>query len=213
MNIDGDELEYIEGLGLPEKELFKKHYTMVSDVLRQYLEKAYYIPTLDRTTGEIVHIQPQPEPGDPPERFNWDAPILVSPHSPTRLYYASQRVWRSDDRGDSCREVSGDLTAARIEVQQDPVNQVVEVRGVVQASEEANQLGPGVQLWFLNKYQVEVDPTKPARSPDTPPPSATTAESLIRSRVPSAERKAVARPWASSSYNCRILHLGTRGDH
>ncbi len=65
---------------------------------------------VDRTTGEIVHIQPQPEPGDPPERFNWDAPILVSPHQPTRIYYASQRVWRSDDRGDSWRAVSGDLT-------------------------------------------------------------------------------------------------------
>ena len=49
---------------------------------------------VDRTTGEIVYIQPQPEPGEPPERFNWDAPILVSPHAPTRLYYASQRVWR-----------------------------------------------------------------------------------------------------------------------
>jgi photosystem II stability/assembly factor-like uncharacterized protein len=64
----------------------------------------------DRTTGGIVYIQPQPEPGDPPERFNWDAPILISPHSPTRLYYASQRVWRSDDRGDSWAPVSPDLT-------------------------------------------------------------------------------------------------------
>ena len=64
----------------------------------------------DRTTGGIVYIQPQPEPGDPPERFNWDAPILVSPHSPTRLYYASQRVWRSDDRGDSWTPISTDLT-------------------------------------------------------------------------------------------------------
>ncbi len=64
----------------------------------------------DRTTGETVFIQPQPEPGDPPERFNWDAPILVSPHSPTRLYFASQRVWRSDDRGDSWRPTSSDLT-------------------------------------------------------------------------------------------------------
>ncbi len=64
----------------------------------------------DRTNGEIVGIQPQPEPGDPPERWNWDAPILVSPHSPTRLYYASQRVWRSDDRGDSWRPISPDLT-------------------------------------------------------------------------------------------------------
>ncbi len=65
---------------------------------------------VDRTTGERVYIQPQPEPGDPVERFNWDAPILVSPHSPKRIYYASQRVWRSDDRGDGWRAVSGDLT-------------------------------------------------------------------------------------------------------
>lgn len=64
----------------------------------------------DRTTGEIVYIRPQPEPGEAPDRFNWDSPILVSPHSPKRLYYASQRVFRSDDRGDSWRPVSGDLT-------------------------------------------------------------------------------------------------------
>ena len=35
------------------------------------------------------------------ERYNWDAPILVSPHDPKRLYFASQRVWKSNDRGDS----------------------------------------------------------------------------------------------------------------
>ena len=65
---------------------------------------------IDRTTGEKVYIQPQPAPGEPEERFNWDAPILVSPHSPTRIYHASQRVWRSDDRGDTWTAVSGDLT-------------------------------------------------------------------------------------------------------
>ncbi len=64
----------------------------------------------DRTVGEIVYIKPQGEPGDPPERFNWDAPILVSPHSPTRLYVASQRVWRSENRGDTWQAVSVDLT-------------------------------------------------------------------------------------------------------
>jgi len=37
----------------------------------------------DRTTGENIYIQPQPEPGDPAERWNWDSPILVSPHSAT----------------------------------------------------------------------------------------------------------------------------------
>ncbi|MEO1046104.1 MAG: glycosyl hydrolase [Pseudomonadota bacterium] len=65
---------------------------------------------VDRITGEVVHIQPQPAPGDPIERWNWDSPILVSQHQPTRLYFASQRVWRSDDRGDSWTAISGDLT-------------------------------------------------------------------------------------------------------
>jgi photosystem II stability/assembly factor-like uncharacterized protein len=64
----------------------------------------------DRKTGETVYIQPQPGKGEEYERFNWDAPILISPHDPARLYYASQRVWRSDDRGDSWRPISGDLT-------------------------------------------------------------------------------------------------------
>ncbi|MGH1363721.1 MAG: VPS10 domain-containing protein [Calditrichia bacterium] len=65
---------------------------------------------VDRTTGEFVYIQPQAEEGASAERFNWDAPILVSPHSPTTIYFASQRVWRSDNRGDTWTALSGDLT-------------------------------------------------------------------------------------------------------
>ena len=68
------------------------------------------ISRVDITTGEIVDIQPQPEVGEPFERFNWDAPILVSPHDPKRIYFGSQRVWRSDNRGDSWQAISGDLT-------------------------------------------------------------------------------------------------------
>lgn len=65
---------------------------------------------VDRTNGEMVYIQPQAGQGEAPERFNWDAPILVSPHKNTRLYFGSQRLWRSEDRGDSWTAVSGDLT-------------------------------------------------------------------------------------------------------
>ncbi|MGK2927359.1 MAG: hypothetical protein ACSLE2_17220, partial [Lysobacterales bacterium] len=72
----------------------------------------------DRSSGEQIYIQPQPEAGEPAERFNWDAPILISPHDPARLYFASQRVWRSDDRGDSWTPVSGDLSHARDRLQQ-----------------------------------------------------------------------------------------------
>ncbi len=64
----------------------------------------------DRRSHEILDIQPIPAPGDPPERWNWDAPLLISPHSKTRLYFGSQRLWRSEDRGDSWTAVSGDLT-------------------------------------------------------------------------------------------------------
>ena len=43
-------------------------------------------------------------------RWNWDAPTIISPHSPRRLYFAGHRVYRSDNRGDSWTVVSGDLT-------------------------------------------------------------------------------------------------------
>ncbi|HMB54364.1 MAG TPA: glycosyl hydrolase, partial [Thermoanaerobaculia bacterium] len=64
----------------------------------------------DKKSGEIVDIQPQPEPGDPPPRWNWSSALILSPHSPTRLYYGSQRLWKSDDRGDTWQPISDDLT-------------------------------------------------------------------------------------------------------
>ncbi len=64
----------------------------------------------DVKTRENVYIKPQPRAGEPAERYNWDAPINVSAHDPKRIYFASQRVWRSDNRGDSWTPISGDLT-------------------------------------------------------------------------------------------------------
>ncbi|RPG64479.1 MAG: glycosyl hydrolase [Flammeovirgaceae bacterium TMED290] len=65
---------------------------------------------VDLKTGEAVLIQPQPREGEKHERWNWDSPILVSPHKPSRLYFASQRLWKSENRGDSWEPVSDDLT-------------------------------------------------------------------------------------------------------
>ncbi len=65
---------------------------------------------IDQTTKETVFIQPQAREGDPAERFNWDAPILVSQHKPSRIYVASQRVWKSENRGDDWAPISSDLT-------------------------------------------------------------------------------------------------------
>lgn len=68
------------------------------------------IVRVDRTTGEMIYIKPVNAPDEDYERYNWDAPILVSPHSPTRIYFGSQRLWRSDNRGDSWTALSPDLT-------------------------------------------------------------------------------------------------------
>ena len=64
----------------------------------------------DRASGEAVFIQPQPEPGENGLRWNWDSPLIISPHSPSRLYFAANRVYRSDDRGDSWVPISADLS-------------------------------------------------------------------------------------------------------
>ena len=64
----------------------------------------------DRKTGERLGIVPEPAAGAPPLRWNWDSPILISPHSHTRLYFGANILYRSDDRGDTWRAISGDLT-------------------------------------------------------------------------------------------------------
>jgi photosystem II stability/assembly factor-like uncharacterized protein len=65
---------------------------------------------VDRRSGEGTGIQPQAAPGDEPLRWNWDSPLIISPHAPTRLYFAAQRVFRSDDRGQSWKPISADLS-------------------------------------------------------------------------------------------------------
>ena len=64
----------------------------------------------DRRSGENVDIKPREAPGDEPNVWNWDSPLIISPHSHTRLYYGARKLFRSDDRGDSWRAVSDDLT-------------------------------------------------------------------------------------------------------
>ncbi len=64
----------------------------------------------DKRSGEAVDIKPREAPGAPPVKWNWDSPLIVSPHSSTRLYFAANVLFRSDDRGDSWTQVSPDLT-------------------------------------------------------------------------------------------------------
>ncbi|MBI3716746.1 MAG: glycosyl hydrolase [Betaproteobacteria bacterium] len=76
-----------------------------------YSESQYgVLVRFDRKTGEQVSIQPQEKPGEAPSHWNWDAPLMISPHANKRVYFASQRLYRSDDRGDNWTAISPDLT-------------------------------------------------------------------------------------------------------
>jgi photosystem II stability/assembly factor-like uncharacterized protein len=59
-------------------------------------------------TGESRSVRPRAEGGEA-LRFDWNTPILISPHNPRRLYIGGNRLFISDDRGASWRR-TGDLT-------------------------------------------------------------------------------------------------------
>src|SRR5262249_21778821 len=76
-----------------------------------YAEAQYgVLVRYNRRTGARMGIQPQARADAPPLRWNWDSPLVISPHSPTRLYFAANKVFRSEDRGDTWKAISGDLT-------------------------------------------------------------------------------------------------------
>ncbi|MFN3648252.1 MAG: VPS10 domain-containing protein [Armatimonadota bacterium] len=64
---------------------------------------------LDQRTGQARIIRPEP-PDDEKYRFNWNSPILLSPHDSKTVYYGGNRVFGSRDRGETWTLVSPDLT-------------------------------------------------------------------------------------------------------
>ncbi|MBT8074477.1 MAG: glycosyl hydrolase, partial [Xanthomonadales bacterium] len=66
----------------------------------------------DRITGERLQITPMPGADENNYNWNWNAPLIISPHDNKRLYYGAERLFRSDDRGASWVPVSGDLSRA-----------------------------------------------------------------------------------------------------
>jgi photosystem II stability/assembly factor-like uncharacterized protein len=76
-----------------------------------YSESQYgVLVRYDKPTGQELLLQPQEGKGEAPLRWNWDSPVIISPYSHTRLYFAANRLFRSDDRGDTWKAISGDLT-------------------------------------------------------------------------------------------------------
>ena len=64
----------------------------------------------DRRTHERVFLTPQPPAGEPAYKWNWNTPLLISPHNPDRIYYAAEYLFASNDRGNNWERISPDLT-------------------------------------------------------------------------------------------------------
>ena len=80
-----------------------------------YTESQFgHMSRLNTRTRERAAIRPAQALKEPPYRFNWLTPILLSPHSPDVVYAGAQQVLRSLDRGDSWTAVSPDLSSARL---------------------------------------------------------------------------------------------------
>jgi photosystem II stability/assembly factor-like uncharacterized protein len=65
----------------------------------------------DKKSGELINIKPQPRKGEETYKWNWNTPFILSPHSGTRLYMGANKIFRSDDRGQSWKVISDDITA------------------------------------------------------------------------------------------------------
>ncbi len=61
-------------------------------------------------TKERLQIHPKHKLGDSPYRYNWQTPILLSPHNQDILYMGANKLLRSMDKGKNFKEISGDLT-------------------------------------------------------------------------------------------------------
>ena len=65
----------------------------------------------DRKSETAIDIRPEPRKGEDTYKWNWNTPLIISPHSHTRLYCTANKVFRSDDRGNTWQVISDDLTA------------------------------------------------------------------------------------------------------
>jgi len=69
-----------------------------------------YLVRFDKKTGEKTNIKPVEMEGEPALRWNWDAPLVLSSYKPERLYFGANKVYRSDDRGNTWKLISPDLS-------------------------------------------------------------------------------------------------------
>ena len=77
-----------------------------------YTESQYgNVVRFDKKSGERLDIRPTERKDELTYKWNWNAPLFLSPHKGSRVYMAANKVFRSEDRGDTWEVISDDLTA------------------------------------------------------------------------------------------------------
>ena len=64
----------------------------------------------DKASGERIDIKPRARKNENAYTWNWDAPLQVSSHVPKRVYFAANKLFRSDDRGNTWEVISDELS-------------------------------------------------------------------------------------------------------
>jgi photosystem II stability/assembly factor-like uncharacterized protein len=77
------------------------------------------ISRFDVETGDSQDIKPVAPLDEPPYRFNWNAPILLSPHNNRVVYFGSNYLFKSTDRGSAWERLGPDLSTNDPEKQKD----------------------------------------------------------------------------------------------
>lgn len=108
-NLHWQEVGFGDGFDtLPDPEISRQGYAM---------SQGGYLMRWNLDTGEQRLIRPDPQPTDTDLRFNWNAGLAQDPFAAATIYYGSQFVHKSTDRGNSWSVISPDLSSNNPAVQ------------------------------------------------------------------------------------------------
>jgi photosystem II stability/assembly factor-like uncharacterized protein len=91
LNQDWVEIGFSDGTGKAvDKDNWRKVYSSSSNG---------NLSLVDPVTGDLLDIRPRPPAGEPPYRFDWDAPVMASRHTSGTVYLGGNRLFTSEDFG------------------------------------------------------------------------------------------------------------------
>lgn len=110
----------------------------------------------DKRTGEALDIKPIEGENEPALRWNWDAPVIISHFDHKRLYFGANKLFRTDDRGNTWTAVSGDLSRGIDRNKLEVMGKVWSMDAVAknQSTDFYGQLVSVAESWFDENHLV-----------------------------------------------------------